>query len=210
MRNLNKRQKQAVAAIVVGGGAAGLAHLRRTLRAALVEQQRICCSVGVESKRRPMPKVAVDAVFAKRLTKILKICVPSPYSYEAGLIYLQTTLLVARTLLTDVSSKIEGGVGRFIIAGDRPRLYRLLALFCGVAVPGAVVNSSLKYLQKLMKLAFMRRLTHVSWQRGACSATRSRHRPLTHLHPTPLPQHLHANYFNHRAYYAANWLGGLR
>jgi hypothetical protein len=60
-----------------------------------------------------------------------------------------------------VSSKIEGGVGRFIISGDRSRLYRLMALFCGVDVTGAVVNSSLKYLQKLIKLAFMRRLTHV-------------------------------------------------
>lgn len=43
------------------------------------------------------------------------------------------------------------------------------------------VNSALKYLQKRIKLAFMRRLT----------------------------LHLHELYCSHRAYYAASWLGGL-
>jgi len=43
------------------------------------------------------------------------------------------------------------------------------------------VNSALKYLQKMMKLAFMRRLT----------------------------LHLHQMYCSNRAYYAASWLGGL-
>lgn len=85
------------------------------------------------------------------------------------------------------------------------KLKRLLLLFCGVAVPAAVVrenmqclcvcvvhnwndwcapvqvNSALKYLQRRVKLAFMRRLT----------------------------LHLHQMYCSHRAYYAASWLGGL-
>lgn len=83
--------------------------------------------------------------------------------------------------MTDLSSQIEGGVGRYIIAGDSSRLRRLLALFCGVAIPASIVNSALKYLQKRIKLAFMRRLT----------------------------LHLHEMYTANRAYYAASWLGGL-
>lgn len=106
---------------------------------------------------------------------------PGILSPEARLIYAQTALLVARTLLTDLSSQIEGGVGRYIIARDSPRLRRLLILFCGVAVPAAVVNSALKYLQKRIKLSFMRRLS----------------------------LHLHEMYTANRAYYAASWLGGL-
>jgi hypothetical protein len=47
-------------------------------------------------------------------------------------------------------------------------------------VPAAVVNSGLKYMQKRIKLSFMRRLTH----------------------------HLHEIYTSHRAYYAASTLGG--
>lgn len=70
---------------------------------------------------------------------------------------------------------------RYIIARDSQKLRRLLILFCGVAVPAAVVNSALKYLQKNLKLSFMRRLT----------------------------LHLHERYCSHRAYYAASWLGGL-
>ena len=181
---LTTRQKQSAAAVLIVGGAATFQKLRTALRQALLEQQQIFSAVGLESsssKRSRAPKIAVDAVFAKRLTKILKICIPGPLSQEATLIYIQTALLVVRTLLTDFSSQIEGGVGRYIISGDQPRLRRLLLLFCTIAVPAAVVNSALKYLQKRIKLAFMRRLTH----------------------------HLHASYFSHRAYYAASWLGGL-
>ena len=58
---------------------------------------------------------------------------------------------------------------------------RLLAGFAGVAIPAAVVNAGLKYCQKLIQLAFMRRLTH----------------------------HLHRGYCSHRAYYAASTLGGM-
>ena len=58
----------------------------------------------------------------------------------------------------------------------RRRRRRLLQ----VSVPAAVVNSGLKYMQKRIKLSFMRRLTH----------------------------HLHEIYTSHRAYYAASTLGG--
>lgn len=58
---------------------------------------------------------------------------------------------------------------------------RLLAGFAGVAIPAAVVNSGLKYMQKRIQIAFQRRLTH----------------------------HLHQQYCSNRAYYAASTLGGL-
>lgn len=113
---LTKTQKRTLAVVVVVGGASGLHALREMLRQAVREQQLICISSlpDERSKRSRAPKVAVDGVFARRLAKILKICVPSPFSYEAGLIYTQTALLVARTFLTDFSSQIEGGVGRCV------------------------------------------------------------------------------------------------
>ncbi len=67
------------------------------------------------------------------------------------------------------------------MAGDQASLKRLLLTFCGVALPAAVVNAILKYLQRNIKLSFMRRLT----------------------------LHLHDLYCSNRAYYAASWLGGL-
>ena len=62
-----------------------------------------------------------------------------------------------------------------------PQFLRLLAAFAGVAVPAAAVNSGLKYMQKRIQIAFMRRLSH----------------------------HLHQRYCSNRAYYAASTLGGL-
>ena len=64
---------------------------------------------------------------------------------------------------------------------DFPHFARLLAAFAGVAIPAAVVNSGLKYMQKRIQIAFQRRLTH----------------------------HLHQQYCSNRAYYAASTLGGL-
>jgi len=49
-----------------------------------------------------------------------------------------------------------------------------------VAIPAALVNAGLKYCQKLIQLAFMRRLTH----------------------------HLHNHYTSNRAYFAASTLRG--
>ncbi len=63
-----------------------------------------------------------------------------------------------------------------------PQFGRLLLLFAGVAVPAALVNSGLKYFQKRIQLAFMRRLTH----------------------------NLHSHYTANRAYYAASTLGGAQ
>ncbi len=55
-----------------------------------------------------------------------------------------------------------------------------LAAFAGVAIPAAVVNSGLRFMQKQIQLAFMRRLTHK----------------------------LHSLYCSKRAYYSASVLGG--
>lgn len=64
---------------------------------------------------------------------------------------------------------------------DFSHFARLLAGFAGVAIPAAIVNSGLKYMQKQIQIAFQRRLTH----------------------------HLHQQYCSNRAYYAASTLGGL-
>lgn len=114
---LTNTQKRWLAAAVITSGAAGVQALRASLRKTVAEQQMLCQSALLDEgnkRANRSPKVAVDAVFAKRLSKILKICVPSPWCYEAGLIYTQTALLVARTFLTDASSQIEGGVGRWV------------------------------------------------------------------------------------------------
>jgi ATP-binding cassette subfamily D (ALD) protein 3 len=58
--------------------------------------------------------------------------VPSPFSFEAGLIYGQGVLLVLRSLLTEYISRLEGMGGRWIIQQNTQRLTRVLATFVGV------------------------------------------------------------------------------
>ncbi|KDD75960.1 ABC transporter, partial [Helicosporidium sp. ATCC 50920] len=168
---------------VLVGGVAGAKHVSTLMRRARAEQRTLCQGTErLASKSGGSKRVAVDAVFAQRLRRILRICVPGPLSPEAGLIYAQTALLVARTLLTDYVSALEGRVGRFIIAQDGARTSRTFGMFVLTSVPAAVVNSGLKYMQKRIKLAFQRRLT----------------------------LHLHELYCSHRAYYAASTLRGLQ
>ncbi len=117
IQNLSHRQKRALGLLLVGSGSASaIVLLKNSLQSAVREQMTLCASAEQlegsqmydgKQRRRGRP-VQVDRVFAKRLLKILSICVPSPGAPEAWLIYTQTALLVGRTLLTDVASRIEG------------------------------------------------------------------------------------------------------
>lgn len=182
LSSLTPAQRRALAAVLIaGGGVFGGARLHLVVKQAQKEQQRLCADVEDKAGRVRRPKVAVDALFASRLLKIFKICVPRLASKESSLIALQGLLLLSRTWLTDYISRIEARAGRHLIAQNFEGFLHLLVGFAGVAVPAAVVNAGLKYMQKQLQLAFMRRLTH----------------------------HLHDLYCNNRAYYAASVLGGL-
>ena len=193
-------QKRLLALALLAGASYGGVKLRVSVRAAQREQSALCAEADSErgvgpgnnatnakgsalqrARRRAAPRVAVDAVFARRLLKIMKLCVPSPFSAEAGLIAFQGLLLVSRTLLTDQISRIEARAGRHLIAQTFGAFGRGLAAFAGVAVPAAAVNAGLKLFQKEISLAIQGRLT----------------------------RHLHAAYSNNRAYYSASVLGGL-
>ena len=58
-------------AVLLVGGGAGLRVLRSELLRARVEQQQLCTGLEGNTRRMRAPRVAVDAVFAKRLRKIL-------------------------------------------------------------------------------------------------------------------------------------------
>ena len=64
------------ALLVAGGGIAGGARLQLVVKAAQQEQQHLCADVEDKAGRVRRPKVAVDIVFARRLLKILQMCVP--------------------------------------------------------------------------------------------------------------------------------------
>ncbi|KAH7315984.1 hypothetical protein KP509_21G072900 [Ceratopteris richardii] len=126
-------------------------------------------------------EIAVDSIFVRRLTQILKICIPSFRSKETFQIFLQTWLLYSRTQLSDRIAFLEGKLGQAVVSKDWVEFTSSLLRFSQTAIPAAVVNSALKFLQTIISLSFQKRLT----------------------------EYLHQYYLSDRVYYAAAVLGSL-
>mmetsp|Transcript_29019 Transcript_29019/g.81751 ORF Transcript_29019/g.81751 Transcript_29019/m.81751 type:complete len:694 (-) Transcript_29019:246-2327(-) len=180
---LSEPQKRVLAVALLFGGSYAVSEIKAVLKAARREQSALAMGVAADQGRPPekRSKALADKVFLARLLKILSVCVPSIWSKEAGLIFLQGTLLISRTILTEVVSTLEGRVGRHIMNANWPRFANTTLAFAAVGVPAAVVNAALKYMQKQIQLSLSSRLT----------------------------RHLHEKYCGNRAFYAASVLGGL-
>lgn len=96
-----------------------------------------CCFVSLQ----------VDAVFYERLSRILRIVIPSVRSKEASLLALHSLFLVLRTLLSLYVASLDGSiVSALVRAQPRQFLWRIF-LWMAVAVPATYTNSMLTYLQ---------------------------------------------------------------
>ncbi|KAH7295618.1 hypothetical protein KP509_27G057600 [Ceratopteris richardii] len=175
-------------AILLGGGLLIVCSriVRRQLKALQARQATLCLSISSSSLSLspPLPgkpKIAVDSIFVRRLTQILKICIPSFRSKETFQIFLQTWLLYSRTQLSDRIAFLEGKLGQAVVSKDWVEFTSSLLRFSQTAIPAAVVNSALKFLQTIISLSFQKRLT----------------------------EYLHQYYLSDRVYYAAAVLGSL-
>lgn len=186
------RSRIALALIVAGGGTAiAASRIVTQLRRCRAEQQSLTAlALGVDSAqdsakeasdRNRATRVAVDRQFLHRLIAILKVCVPSPFSKEFLLLLTQAFMLLARTLLSDRMTRLEGVCAENVTAQNWPAFKRVLLAFSLNSIPATIVNSSLKALQVFVQLAFRMRLTRF----------------------------LHNSYMGNRAYYAASVLSGL-
>eukprot|EP00127_Corallochytrium_limacisporum_P006817 Clim_evm32s236 gene=Clim_evmTU32s236 len=105
-------------------------------------------------------KVAVGNEFYARLGRLLKICVPSLFSPEAGFIGMASVFMVLRTLcdlwMISINTRIEARIIDRDVTGFRNGL---LQFFAGM-VPMGFVNSFLKYSLNEMALRFRTRLTN--------------------------------------------------
>ncbi|GLJ12604.1 hypothetical protein SUGI_0194450 [Cryptomeria japonica] len=126
-------------------------------------------------------KVAVNALFAKRLCEILRLCVPHVWSKESFLIFVQTCFLYSRTLLTDRIASLEGKSAQAIISKNWSNFFKYLIAFALTSLPAAVVNSGLKAMRTIISLSLQKVLT----------------------------EHLHQAYLTNHVYYVASNLRGL-
>eukprot|EP00177_Eucheuma_denticulatum_P001688 GFKZ01003037.1.p1 GENE.GFKZ01003037.1~~GFKZ01003037.1.p1 ORF type:complete len:688 (+),score=101.92 GFKZ01003037.1:72-2135(+) len=164
-----------------------ISHFRTLLRRCRAEQQSlVSVALGKNALQKPSkpsssPRQVVDRRFAARLSSIIRVCIPGPFSNEAALVALQTLFLCSRTLLSNRITYLEGCCASNVTAQNWTRFRRDLARFAVTSIPAAVVNSALKAMQILVSLALRKRLTTF----------------------------LHKLYLGNRAYYAASVFSGL-
>ncbi|GAA5937099.1 hypothetical protein JCM1841_001882 [Sporobolomyces salmonicolor] len=125
-----------------------------------VDAQEGSSGEGARGKRRRRgPKVEVDALFFQRLTRLLRIVIPSLHSKEASLLLLHSFFLVLRTVLSLYVASIDGRIVSALVRAQPKQFLVRIAMWMAVAVPATYTNSMLTYLQSKLAIAYRTRLT---------------------------------------------------
>lgn len=104
-------------------------------------------------------RIAVNGLFLRRLSVILRVCIPSLASREALLLAIYSALLVSRTFFTMAISELSGFNAEMLVRRNWRGLWRGIGRFAIVTIPAACVNSGIKYVQQLLALRFRQRLS---------------------------------------------------
>ncbi|KAF2072540.1 hypothetical protein CYY_006157 [Polysphondylium violaceum] len=151
--------KKVLLLAAIGGGAFSLVRFIKTKK----NNKQSALVLDIKDKDKDQPKkknvTRVDAVFFRRLAKIVKICIPSMRSKEfLSLLYL-TALLFARTMLSVSIAEIAGKNAQNLVARKWKEMGEGVLKFALVSVPASFVNSSLKYETDMLALRFRKRLS---------------------------------------------------
>ncbi|GAA5824542.1 hypothetical protein JCM11251_000466 [Rhodosporidiobolus azoricus] len=105
------------------------------------------------------PRVEVDALFFNRLSRLLRIVLPSFRSKEASLLLLHSFFLVLRTLLSLYVASLDGSIVSALVRAQPKEFLLRICAWMAVAVPATYTNSMLTYLQSKLAIAYRTRLT---------------------------------------------------
>lgn len=104
-----------------------------------------------DARRFPLPsprhKPSVDLTFLRQLLAILRLSFRSPFGSTARLVYLHSTFLVLRTVLSIAVARLDGYIVRNIVSANKRGFLRGLALWFALAVPSTATNSMIRHLQ---------------------------------------------------------------
>ncbi|KAJ7462800.1 adrenoleukodystrophy protein [Mycena galericulata] len=106
------------------------------------------------------PKVAVDALFYRRLSDILKIVIPGITSKEALLLMMHSSLLVFRTVLSIYVANLDGVIVASLVRAQPRQFFLNILRWLLVAIPATWTNSWLNYIQSKLAIAYRTRLTN--------------------------------------------------
>lgn len=114
-----------------------------------------------DHKRKSSP--ALNATFFKQLTWLFKILIPKWKSREMALLTLHSLALICRSFISIYVAGLEGRVVKYIVQ-KRFRTFLInISKWIAVAIPATFVNSSIRYMENKLGLAFRDRLVHYSY-----------------------------------------------
>ncbi|KAM9246957.1 ATP-binding cassette sub-family D member 2 isoform 3-T3 [Leptosomus discolor] len=114
------------------------------------------------SRGRASP--AVNAEFFKQLLELRKLFFPKLVSAELGLLCLHSVALVSRTFLSIYVAALDGKIVKSIVE-KKPRSFVCkLIKWLMIAIPATFVNSTIRYLECKLALAFRTRLVDHAYE----------------------------------------------
>ncbi|XP_005446395.4 ATP-binding cassette sub-family D member 2 isoform X1 [Falco cherrug] len=114
------------------------------------------------SRGRASP--AVNAEFFKQLLELRKLFFPKLVSAELGLLCLHSVALVSRTFLSIYVAALDGKIVKSIVEKQPRSFVFKLIKWLMIAIPATFVNSTIRYLECKLALAFRTRLVDHAYE----------------------------------------------
>lgn len=92
--------------------------------------------------------------FIFQLYKLIRLMIPSVYCVETGLLAVHTLALITRTFMSIYVATMEGRMVKYIVKRDVKSFALMLLKWLGVALPATFLNSTIRYLENKIALAF--------------------------------------------------------
>lgn len=118
----------------------------------------------VKSLRQFQALTGFNVTFIIQLVKLIRIMVPGVRTVEVALLLLHTMSLVSRTFLSIFVANLEGQVVKYIVRRDVVNFASMLTKWLLIAVPATFINSSIRFLENQLALAFRTRLVRYGYE----------------------------------------------